>query len=128
ISTIRLLLPLLIVLFAQELLSREFDKRYYPCSLAYPRARSSLLFGRFLALLTMLLGLLLALVLLQVVLVGFIADVYPQATPVAIGQPYLVTIAFMALDLLVLAALAILLAVVASTPSFVLIGTFGFML
>ncbi len=35
---------------------------------------------------------------------------------------------FMSLDLLVLCAVALLLAVVASTPSFVLVGTFGFML
>ncbi|MNF93986.1 hypothetical protein D3C84_766810 [compost metagenome] len=41
---------------------------------------------------------------------------------------YLVSIAFVGVDLLLLTALACLLAVVASTPSFVLIGTFGFML
>jgi Cu-processing system permease protein len=128
ISTLRLLLPLLIVLLVQELLSREFDKRYYLVSLTYPNARSSLLLGRFAALLAMQLGLLLALGLLQVVLVEVIGGFYPQATPVAMGQPYLVAMAFMALDLLVLTALATLLAVVASTPSFVLIGTFGFML
>jgi hypothetical protein len=39
-STIRLLLPLLLVLLAQELLSREFDKRYYLSSLTYPRSSS----------------------------------------------------------------------------------------
>lgn len=127
-STLRLLLPLLIVLLVQELLSREFDKRYYLASLTYPNARSSLLLGRFAALLALLLGLLLALGLLQIWLVGLIAGVYPQATPVAMGQPYMTVMVFMALDLLVLAALATLLAVVASTPSFVLIGTFGFML
>ena len=127
-STIRLLLPLLIVLLVQELLSREFDKRYYLNSLTYPRGRRSLLFGRFAALLALLLGVLLALALLQVGLVSFVGGFYPQATPVALGQPYLIVIAFMALDLLVLSALATLLAVVASTPSFVLIGTFGFML
>lgn len=127
-STIRLLLPLLIVLLVQELLSREFDKRYYLSSLTYPCGRISMLFGRFSALLAMVLLLLLLLAALQVLLVGFIGDIYPQASPVAIGQPYLVVIAFMALDFLVLAALATLLAVVASTPSFVLIGTFGFML
>lgn len=128
LSTIRLLVPLLIVLLVQELLSREFDKRYYLNSLTYPRGRRSLLLGRFSALLAMLLGLLLALGLLQIGLVHFIAGAYPQATPVAMGQPYLIVIAFMALDLLVLAALATLLAVVASTSSFVLLGTFGFML
>lgn len=127
-STIRLLLPLLIVLLAQELLSHEFDKRYYLNSLTYPCGRTSLLLGRFFALLAMLVMVLLVLALLQVILVCFIGETYPQATPIAIGQPYLVVIAFMALDLLVLAALATLLAVVASTPSFVLIGTFGFML
>lgn len=128
LSTIRLLVPLLIVLLVQELLSREFDKRYYLCSLTYPRARSSLLVGRFVAVLVLLLGLLLGLSLLQIGLVQFIGGISPQATPVALGQPYLVVMAFVALDLLVLTALATLLAVVASTPSFVLIGTFGFML
>jgi Cu-processing system permease protein len=127
-STLRLLLPLLIVLLVQELLSREFDRRYYLASLTYPSARSSLLLGRFTALLALLLGLLLALGLLQIWLVDLIAGVYSQATPVGMGQPYLIVMAFMALDLLVLASLATLLAVVASTPSFVLIGTFGFML
>lgn len=127
-STIRLLLPLLIVLLVQELLSREFDKRYYLSSLSYPRGRCGLLLGRFAAVLALLLGLLLVLGLLQVALVYFIGGIYPQATPVALGQPLLVVMAFMALDLLLLAALATLLAVVASTPSFVLLGTFGFML
>ncbi|AYC35137.1 hypothetical protein D3880_18845 [Pseudomonas cavernae] len=127
-STIRLLVPLLIVLLVQELLSREFDKRYYLCSLTYPRARRNLLLGRFAAVLALVLGLLLALGVLQVGLVQFIAGIYPQATPVALGQPYLIVSVFIALDLLVLTALATLLAVVASTSSFVLIGTFGFML
>lgn len=127
-SVMRLLMPLLIVLLVQELLSREFDKRYYLGSLTYPRARGRLLFGRFFAVLVMVFGLLLALGLLQILLTTLIANLYPQATPVALGQPYLVVIAFVALDLLVLTAMATLLAVVASTPSFVLIGTFGFMM
>lgn len=128
LSAIRLLVPLLIVLLVQELFSHEFDKRYYLNSLAYPRDRRSLLLGRFGALFAMLLGLLLVLALLQVVLANFIGGLYPQSTPVVMGWPYLIVMAFVALDLLMLAALATLLAVVASTPSFVLIGTFGFML
>lgn len=127
-SIIRLLLPLLIVLLAQELLSREFDRRYYLNSLSYPRARSRMLLGRFVAMLALLLGMLLVLSFLQIGLVGFLGGIYLQATPVDMGQPYLIVMAFFALDLLVLAALATLLAVTASTPSFVLIGTFGFML
>lgn len=127
-STIRLLVPLLIVLMVQELLSREFDKRYYLNSLTYPRGRCRLLLERFAALVALLFGLLLALGLLQVGLVQFVGVIYPQATPVDMGQSYLIVMTFIALDLLVLAALATLLAVAASTPSFVLIGTFGFML
>lgn len=128
LSVIRLLLPLLIVLLAQELLSREFDKRYYLSSLTYPRGRSSLLLGRFVVVQAWVLGVLLALGLLQICLMQFFAGIYPQATPVALGWAYLTVLAFVALDLLVLTSLATLLAVVASTPSFVLIGTFGFML
>lgn len=128
LSIIRLLLPLLIVLLVQELLSREFDRRYYLCSLSYPRGRSALLLGRFAAMLAMIFGLVLVMALFQVVLVCFIADAYPQSTPIALGWPYIVVNFFMALDFLVLAAVATFLAIVASTPSFVLIGTFGFML
>lgn len=127
-STIRLLLPVFIVLLAQELLSREFDKRYYLNSLTYPRARHHMLLGRFAALLTISLIALLAAALLQVAMAKLISGKYPQATPVALGQPYLIAIGFLAVDLLVLAALATLLGVVSSAPSFVLICTFGFML
>lgn len=128
ISTMRLLLPLLIVLVVQELLSREFDKRYYLASLTYPCDRRDFLLGRFAALLVLLMGLVLMLGLLQACLMQFLAGTYPQATPVAMGWHYLIVMAFIWLDLLLLAALATLLAVVASTQSFVLIGTFGFML
>lgn len=128
LSIIRLLVPFLIVLLVQEFFSREFDRRYYLHSLTYPRGRRSLLFERFFALLAFILALLLALALLQIGLVKFISDIYPQASPVDLGLPYLIVMSFIALDLLVLAAIATLLSVTASTPSFVLIGTFGFML
>lgn len=127
-STARLLLPLLVVLLVQELLSHEFDKRYYLSSLTYPRSRSCFLLGRFVAVQVLVLCVLLLFCLLQICLMQFFENIYPQATPVVMGQSYLVVIAFFALDLLVLTSLAVLLAVVASTPTFVLIGTFGFML
>ncbi|MDG9922169.1 MULTISPECIES: ABC transporter permease [unclassified Pseudomonas] len=127
-STIRLLLPLMIVLLVQELLSREFDKRYYLNSLTYPRSRSRLLLGRFAAILVLILVQLLVLGLLLIGLVKFISGFYPQAASIGLGQPFAIVIFFIALDLLVLITLATLLSVVASTPSFVLIGTFGFML
>lgn len=128
LSVMRLLLPLVLVLMSQELLSREFDRRYFLSSLTYPRPRHYLLLGRFLAVAALTLGLLLAMALLLALLVGLVGQGYAQATPVALGRHYLVTIAFVGVDLLLLTAMACLLAVVASTPSFVLIGTFGFML
>jgi len=128
LSVIRLLLPLVLVLMSQELLSREFDRRYFLSTLSYPHPRHSLLLGRFIAVSTLTLGLLLALAGALALLVWLIGQGYAQATPVALGHHYLVTIGFIALDLLVLTAVATLLAVVASTPSFVLVGTFGFML
>jgi ABC-type transport system involved in multi-copper enzyme maturation permease subunit len=128
LSVMRLLLPLVLVLMTQELLSREFDRRYFLNSLTYPRPRHQLLLGRFLAVAALTLGLLLAMALLLALLVGLVGQGYAQGTPVALDQHYLIAIGFIGVDLLLLTALACLLAVVASTPSFVLIGTFGFML
>ena len=127
-SVIRLLLPLVLVLMTQELLSREFDRRYFLNTLSYPHPRHGLLLGRFIAVAALTLGLLLLLAAALALLVWLIGQGYAQSTPVALGHHYLVTIAFIGLDLLLLTAVATLLAVVASTPSFVLIGTFGFML
>ncbi|WP_417779266.1 ABC transporter permease subunit [Stutzerimonas xanthomarina] len=128
LSMIRLLLPLVLVSMTQELLSREFDRRYFLNTLSYPHPRHSLLLGRFSAIAALTLGLLLLLAGALALLVWSISQSYAQSTPVALGYHYLATIGFIGLDLLVLTALATLLAVVASTPSFVLIGTFGFML
>jgi len=128
LSVIRLLLPLVLVLMTQELLSREFDRRYFLNTLSYPHPRHSLLLGRFMAVALLTLGLLLVLASALALLVWLIGQSYAQGTPVALGAHYLVTVAFICLDLLLLTAVATLLAVVASTPSFVLIGTFGFML
>lgn len=128
LSVMRLLLPLVMVLMTQELLSREFDRRYFLSSLTYPRPRHGLLLGRFAALLGLVGGLLLAMALALALTVWLIGREYAQGTPVALDHHYAVTVAFVGLDLLVLSALAAFLAIVASTPSFVLIGTFGFML
>lgn len=128
LSAIRLLLPLVLVFLTQELVSREFDRRYFLNTLSYPHPRYSLLLGRFIAASALTFALLLVHACALALLVWLIGQGYAQATPVALGQHYLVTIGFISLDLLVLTAAATLLAVVASTPSFVLIGTFGFML
>ncbi len=124
----RLVLPFVLILTTQELLSREFDRRYFLSTFSYPHARYKLLLGRFATVSILALGLLLLLAAALALLVWLIGQDHRQATPVSLGCHYLVTIAFIGIDLLLLAAVASLLAVVAATPSFVLIGTFGFML
>ena len=128
LSLLRLTLPLLVVLLLQELLSREFDRKLYLSSLTYPRPRHHFLLGRVAAIAVLLLGLLLILAAVLAGLTTWIGHGYAQATPPDLGLPYLVTIAFIALDLLVVLAIGTLIAVATTTPSFVLIGTLGFML
>lgn len=128
LSVMRFVLPLVIVLVSQELFFREFERRYYLGSLAYPRSRNCLFFGRFLSVAILGGGLLLLMSMLLALLVDFVGGEYAQTTPVGLGVEYLVCIAFVGVDTLLLTALACLLAVVASTSGFVLIGTFGFML
>lgn len=128
LSLVRLALPILGVLMLQELISREFEGRYFLASLTYPRQRSRFLLGRLAGLFGLLSALLIILACALAAIVSWVGQGYGQATPVSLGLPYWLTIAFILLDLLVVLALGAFLAVVASTPSFVLIGALGFML
>ncbi|MFA7619159.1 MAG: hypothetical protein WC012_08925 [Thiohalomonadaceae bacterium] len=127
-SIIRLVLPLVIVLLLQELFVREFDRRYSLTSLTYPRPRQLFFIGRVLAALVLILLLLALAGLLVAGMVALVGQSYEQTTQVGMGGPYLTTLLFIALDLFVITGVAALLSVVASTPSFILIGTFGFAL
>lgn len=128
LSVIRLLLPLLIVLQMQELICREFDRKLYLSSFSYPGSRAAWLLGRFsVILIYSWLSLAVFAVLLSAT-VHWVGSGYAQATPVALGWPLVVVVFFQMLELLVIGAAALLLSVVASTPSFVLLGTFGFMI
>lgn len=128
ISAIRLALPIVLILLTQELLSQEFDRRYFLNTFAYPVSRQTVLLGRFTAIVLLTILLLLTLTSALAMVVYLVNKGYSQTTPVALGNPFLVSSAFVALDLIVLAAFATLLAVTSSTPSFLLIGTIGFML
>lgn len=128
LSLIRITLPVLGVLMLQELFSHEFERRYFLVSLTYPRPRHYFLLGRFGALLGLLAVLLVVLATALAVIVAWVGQGYGQGTPISLGLPYWVSIAFILLDLFVVLALGTLLAVTASTPSFVVVGTLGFML
>lgn len=126
ISVIRLALPLMAILMVQELFSREFERKLYLSSFTYPRARINWLLGRIVAILVLGIALLLIMGLLLAVLSMWVGHSYAQTTPINLGAPYLITLLFIAVDLLVTIAIATLLAICATTPSFVLIGTIGF--
>lgn len=128
LSFIRLAFPVYAVLLVQELLTREFERRLHLTSLTYPRPRLFWLLGRLSAIGAILLCLQLITAILLAALVRYVAGSYEQATPVALGLPYVITHAFAAVDLLVVLAIATLLAVSTTTPSFVLIGSLGFVL
>ncbi len=128
ISIIRLTLPIVSILLQQELLSKEFDLKQYLTSLTYPRSRHQLLLGRVAAIALLTLGLLILYAAVLAGLTGYVSHAYPQDTPPDVGLPYIITIAFSALDLLVVFAIGTVIAVTATTPSFVFIGTLGFTL
>lgn len=128
LSLIRITLPVLGILMLQVLFSNEFERRYFLASLTYPRPRHHFLLGRLGALVGLLAVLLAVLAAILAAIVTWVGQGYAQATPVSLGLPYWLSIAFILLDLFVVLALGTLLAVTASTPSFVLIGALGFML
>lgn len=128
LSTLRILLPLLMVFQVQDLFSREFDKRFYLSALSYPGLRWTFLIGRFSAILLWLLLVLILTAFVLIFVVNLAAQGYPQATPVDFGSGYFLVFGFVAVDISVLTAVAVLIAVLASTSSMVMVGTFGFMM
>lgn len=128
LSVIRLALPLLTVFMVQELFNREFERKLYLCSFTYPRARTYWLVGRVVAILLINIALVLVMGVLLALLTRYAVTGYEQATPISLGLPYMTTLLFIVLDLMVVIGIATLLAVSATTPSLVLIGTIGFVL
>lgn len=128
ISIIRLSLPLLSVLLIQELIGKEFERKLYLNSFTYPRPRGYWLIGRILAILLINIGLLLTMGILLALLTLYASSTYTQATPISLGIPYFLTLLFNIADSLVVLAIGSLLAVTATTQSFILIGTIGFLL
>jgi len=128
ISVIKLLFPLALVLMMQELFSREFERRYFLISLSYPYSRNYFLFSRFIFIFVLLTIFLFLTAGTLWLLLQAISKSYPGDTPIAFGINYWLVFGFITIDFLVLSSVALFLAVVASTPSFVLLGTFGFML
>lgn len=128
ISFIRLCLPVLGVLALQEIISLEFQRRYFMVAMTYPSDRTVFLVGRVAALVVLLGFLLFFMAFALVGLVSWIEGAYEQGTPVALGKEYWIAILFIFLDLVVVLSVVSVVAVCASTPNFVLVGGLGFVL
>lgn len=128
LSIIRLVMPVLIVLLVQEFFGREFERKFYLSSFAYPRSRTVWLLSRLCVILSIIFVVLACFVVVQAALSAYAMGLYHQATAISLGLPYLITVGMLALDLAVVTAFAVLLAVSARTPSFVLLGVLGFVL
>jgi ABC-type transport system involved in multi-copper enzyme maturation permease subunit len=128
LSLIRIVLPFLIIFLTQELISKEFTFRYHLVSLTYPRQRELWLVARFFTTYIIGVGMLFLSGVILSIELRLISAGYQQTTDISLGIPYLITLGIISVDLFVITAVATLLAITARTPSFITIGTVGFMI
>ncbi|PYC28147.1 ABC transporter permease subunit [Pseudomonas alcaligenes] len=125
LSGLRFVMLILVLLWVQDLFARDIERKTVYFMLAYPITRWQYLLSRFL---TVALLALLALCLIGVVLwLSLQRDMsYVQAQPVGLGYKYLLVILAIWLDALVIAAFALLLASLSTTPFLPLLLGFAF--
>lgn len=116
-SGVRFTLVLFALLWAQELVGREIERRTVVFVFAYPASKLDYLVGRFAGIAALLL---MAAVLLGILLWSLVfasSHGYAQSRPPALGLPYWLTIAGLWLDALVVAACVLALSGVATIQS-----------
>lgn len=120
-SALRISLILLALVWIQELVGKEIDKRTVLFSLTYPASRSTYILGRYLGILSLLvlaatlLGMLLWLVVLNA------SRGYEQGFPVFLGAPFWLTVFGMWVDAAVVTAFALWIASLSTVPMLPLI-------
>jgi Cu-processing system permease protein len=116
LSGIRFISLLMVLVWCQDLVGREIDRRTVYLALAYPAPRASYLLGRYLGVaLLASIGVVILGVLLMVT-VKFSGGTYVQASDVHLGGAFWATMGFILMDVLVVAAFAFLIAAIATTP------------
>lgn len=116
LSGIRFILLFMVLVWVQDLLARDIERKTLYFMLAYPYSRAQFLLARFVslallaAMATVLLGGLLLLVL------SLFGGEYQQLTPPALDGRYALVLLGIWLDLLVVIAFAVLLCAVSTTP------------
>ncbi|WP_130466473.1 ABC transporter permease [Corticibacter populi] len=116
LSGIRLVLMLMALFWVQELLGKDIERKSLYFVLAYPVSRGVYLASRFFAVAALLaLGVLVLGLALGAVL-GVLPVSYSQPTPIHLGGAYALVLLGIWLDLLVIAAFALLLCSLSTTP------------
>lgn len=116
LSGVRFILLLMVLLWVQDLLARDIERKTIYFVLAYPVTRSQFLFSRFFALAALSAGALLVIALALWLVLYFFGSEHLQVQSPALGMPYVLAFLGIWLDLLVVAAFAILLASLSTTP------------
>jgi Cu-processing system permease protein len=113
---IRITLVFLILFWIQELISKEIDKKTILFTLAYPVPRSYYLLGRYVAILVLAAISSMLLASLLWLAVKYAGGHYQQQFPVNLGWNYWVTVLGIYLDAAVVAAFAIWISTLSTTP------------
>lgn len=127
LSFIRLFVPILGILYVQELVAKEIERRLIFSSLTYPRSRTTFLLGRFAAVAVLLGAVILLMTFVLAQWVRLLGLAYDQGTPVNLSGLLLLVTVFNAVDFLVIVAFSTVLAVVATVPNLVFLVSIGFM-
>lgn len=127
-SLIRIILPFAVALMAQELLGREFERRYYLFSLTYPSSLICYLLARFIVMTGLAVIFLAVMAGLLWLVVYFVNKGYSQASPVDLSWKYTVVLAGIFIEILVVIAVAQFFSVVSLNYTFVVVGVLGFTL
>ncbi|WP_269531136.1 hypothetical protein [Chitinimonas sp. BJYL2] len=115
LSGIRMSLTLLSLIWVQDLVSKEIERRTVFFVFAYPSSRTEYLIGRYLGIMVMLVLALTVLGIMLNVLTRYSSWGYAYPHELQLGLPYLTTLMLMALDLALVTALALAVATAATT-------------
>ena len=128
LSGLRFILLVMMLLWVQDLLARDIERKTIYFLLAYPITRLQFLFSRYLAVAVLSSGALIFVGLALWMMLYFFGSSHQQLQPPAFGLPYVMALTGIWLDLLVVAAFAILLASLSTTPYLPLLLGFAFAL
>lgn len=126
-SFIRIVLPMLGLLLVQNFLAKDLERKNIFYMLSYPASRSAYLLGRYVGILLVLLLVLLALGVSLAWVAQQAAGNYQQSTPINTGGLYLLTLAAIFMDVVVVVTFSVLITTLTNSANLVFLASLGFM-